>query len=34
MTRTLHDDTYITIDSELDSGSDDLSNQPLNESDD
>lgn len=33
MSRTLHDDTYVTIEPELD-GDDNLSNQPVNDPDD
>lgn len=34
MTRQLHDDTYITIESETDLDGDQLSNQPINDPDD
>ena len=34
MTRTLHDDTYLTIDQDFDSGDDNPPNQPINDPDD
>jgi hypothetical protein len=34
MTRNLHDDTYLTVDQDIDLGDDNLSNQPINDPDD
>jgi hypothetical protein len=34
MTRKLHEDTYVTIEQDQDLDGDQLSNQPINDSDD